>query len=82
MKKKLFLNTLMVAVVMFSGCKSDSTLSRDVKSSDDPLMRNEKKITEIIKKMTLEEKIEMLHGKHYFTSEDDQIGRASCRERV
>ena len=69
MKKNLFLGTLIVAVALFSGCKSDSTLSRDVKSSDDPLMRNEKKITEIIKKMTLEEKIEMLHGKHYFTSE-------------
>ena len=32
-------------------------------------MQNEKRISEIIGKMTLEEKIEMLHGKHYFTSE-------------
>ena len=50
------------------GCK-DATLSRDVKGYDDPLMQNEKKISAIISKMTLEEKIEMLHGKHYFTSE-------------
>ena len=50
------------------GCK-DATLSRDVKGYDDPLMQNEKKISGIISKMTLEEKIEMLHGKHYFTSE-------------
>ena len=32
-------------------------------------MQNEKRISEIIGNMTLEEKIEMLHGKHYFTSE-------------
>ena len=32
-------------------------------------MQNEKRISEIISKMTLEEKVEMLHGKHYFTSE-------------
>ena len=44
-------------------------MSRDVKGYDDPLMQNEKKITAIIKKMTLEEKVAMLHGKHMFTSE-------------
>ncbi len=52
-----------------TGCKGDVTLSRDVKGYDDPLMQNEKKITQIIKKMTLEEKVAMLHGKHMFTSE-------------
>lgn len=62
---------LMVALVAISvcGCKGDATLSRDVKGYDDPLMKNEKEITAIIKKMTLEEKVAMLHGKHMFTSE-------------
>lgn len=61
----------MVALVAISvcGCKGDATLSRDVKGYDDPLMKNEKEITAIIKKMTLEEKVAMLHGKHMFTSE-------------
>ena len=58
----------MMGLSLLCGCK-DPTLSRDVKSGVDPLMQNEERITEIIKKMTLEEKIEMLHGKHYFTSE-------------
>lgn len=62
---------MMVALVAISvcGCKGDATLSRDVKGYDDPLMKNEKEITAIIKKMTLEEKVAMLHGKHMFTSE-------------
>ena len=42
---------------------------RDVKTYEDPLMQNEKRISEIISKMTLEEKVAMLHGKHMFTSE-------------
>ena len=33
-----------------------------------PLLQNEAKITEIIKSMTLEEKVNMLHGKHMFSS--------------
>ena len=67
MRKNLLLVALLAAVVC--GCKGDATLSRDVKGYDDPLMQNEKQITAIIKKMTLEEKVEMLHGKHMFTSE-------------
>ncbi|MBR5159787.1 MAG: glycoside hydrolase family 3 C-terminal domain-containing protein [Bacteroidaceae bacterium] len=65
-------NLLIVAIFALAvcGCKGgDATLSRDVKGYDDPLMQNEKKITAIIKKMTLEEKVAMLHGKHMFTSE-------------
>ncbi len=65
-------NLLIVAILALAvcGCKGgDATLSRDVKGYDDPLMQNEKKITAIIKKMTLEEKVAMLHGKHMFTSE-------------
>jgi len=69
MRKNLFCAALLFVSVLTVGCKSDPTLSRDMKSYDDPLMQNEKKITAIIKNMTLEEKIEMLHGKHYFTSE-------------
>ena len=33
-----------------------------------PLLQHEAEITEIIKSMTLEEKVNMLHGKHMFTS--------------
>ena len=68
MKKVLL--TGLFAVVVLMGCKSDPTLSRDYRGPfDDRLMINEKKITSIIKKMTLEEKVAMLHGKHMFTSE-------------
>ena len=67
MRKNLLVVALFAVVVC--GCKGDPTLSRDVKGYDDPLMQNEKKITQIIKNMTLEEKVAMLHGKHMFTSE-------------
>jgi len=67
MKKNVLLIAL--AVGFICGCKGDPTLSRDVKGYDDPLLQNEKKITEIIGKMTLEEKVAMLHGKHMFTSQ-------------
>ena len=69
MKSNLFTAVLLVAGLSVCGCKGDATLSRDVKGYDDPLMQNEKKITQIINKMTLEEKVAMLHGKHMFTSE-------------
>ena len=69
MRKNLFLVALCAAGFVICGCKGDATLSRDVKNYEDPLMQNEKRISEIISKMTLEEKVEMLHGKHYFTSE-------------
>ena len=69
MKRKSLLTALLVTGVVLCSCKGDATLSRDKKSSDDPLMRNEKKISAIISKMTLEEKVNMLHGKHMFTSE-------------
>ena len=69
MKRNLLLTALIGAGVLICGCKSDPTLSRDKKSYDDPLLKNEKQISAIIGKMTLEEKIAMLHGKHYFTSE-------------
>ena len=69
MRINLFLAVLSVAGLSVCGCKGDMTLSRDVKKYDDPLLQNEKKITEIISKMSLEEKVNMLHGKHMFTSE-------------
>ncbi|MBR4810594.1 MAG: hypothetical protein IK039_02400, partial [Bacteroidaceae bacterium] len=65
MRKSLFFTALIGAGLLICACKGgDATLSRDVKGYDDPLMKNEKKITAIISKMTLEEKVEMLHGKH------------------
>ena len=69
MRKCLFLSVLLGAGLSLFSCKSDPTLPRDVKDYIDPLMQNEKKISEIISKMTLEEKVAMLHGKHMFTSE-------------
>lgn len=42
-----------------------------------PLLQNEAKITEIIKTMTLEEKVNMLHGKNMFSSAGiDRLGIA------
>ena len=69
MKKSLLMVALFAAGFAVCGCKGGSTLSRDVKNYDDPLMQNEKRISEIISKMTIEEKVAMLHGKHMFTSE-------------
>ena len=68
MRKLMLISNLLVAGVVILGCKNDPTLPRDRRASD-PLMQNEKRITEIISKMTLEEKVAMLHGKHMFTSE-------------
>ena len=69
MKKVLMFTVLLGAGLLVCSCKGDTTLSRDVKGYNDPLMQNEKKISGIISKMTLEEKVNMLHGKHMFTSE-------------
>jgi beta-glucosidase len=70
MRKSLFFTALIGAGFLICACKGgDATLSRDVKNYDDPLLQNEKKISGIISKMTLEEKVEMLHGKHMFTSQ-------------
>ena len=74
MKKDLLIVAL--CAVVLCGCKGDPTLSRDVKGYDDPLMQNEKKITAIIKNMTLEEKVAMLHGKHMFTHFFGEDGKA------
>ena len=59
---------LIVTSLFVAACNNDQTLPRD-RRTEDPLMRNEKRINEIISKMTLEEKVNMLHGKHMFTSE-------------
>nr|ADX05706.1 putative carbohydrate-active enzyme [uncultured organism] len=69
MKKLLTFTVLLGAGLIVFGCKGDPTLPRDVKNYDDPLMQHEKEISGIISKMTLEEKVAMLHGKHMFTSE-------------
>ena len=68
MKRNFLVITLVTIVFAVCGCKGDTTLSRDFRQYD-PLMQNEKRITEIISKMTLDEKVAMLHGKHMFTSE-------------
>jgi beta-glucosidase len=57
---------LIIAGVLITGC-SNATIARDRHESK--LMVNENRVNEIISKMTLEEKVAMLHGKHMFTSE-------------
>ena len=43
-------------------------LSVSAQQKNNPLLMNEARITEIIKSMTLEEKVNMLHGKNMFSS--------------
>src|SRR5574344_1756282 len=57
---------LLIAGVLITGC-NNATIARDRHESK--LMVNEERVSEIISKMTLEEKVAMLHGKHMFTSE-------------
>lgn len=54
------LRTIFLAALAF--CMSAAA------QQSNPLLRNEEKITEIIKGMTLEEKVNMLHGKNMFSS--------------
>ena len=60
MRKLILISNLLIAGVVFFGCKNDPTLSRD-RRTNDPLMQNEERITEIISKMTLEEVTERLN---------------------
>lgn len=52
----------MATVCLLSACTSGE------KQPESALMKNEARITEIIGQMTLEEKVNMLHGKHMFSS--------------
>lgn len=54
------IKTILLAALTFS-------LSAAAQQTN-PLLKNEAKITEIIKGMTLEEKVNMLHGKNMFSS--------------
>lgn len=63
MKTQLFYSALFAVALSFTGCADKSA-----KTSVNPLLANEDKITEIISGMTLEEKINMLHGKNMFSS--------------
>ncbi len=59
-----------VAAFAFAGCQNNSSvLPRDRMTTENRLLENEKKIDGIIAKMTLEEKVAMLHGKNMFTTE-------------
>lgn len=60
MKKTLIPALLALAL---TGCGAK------VEVKESALMKNEDRITEIMSKMTLEEKVAMLHGKHMFSSE-------------
>lgn len=68
MKFSVFSLPIMAAALLLAGCGTDvQTLSRDC--HDTKLDGNEERISEIIRGMSLEEKVSMLHGKHMFTSE-------------
>lgn len=57
----------LTSLLLMAGAVSCTTTpSEPVK--ENPLMAHESEITEIIAGMTLEEKVEMLHGKHMFSS--------------
>lgn len=59
--KKTFIPALLALALTGCGAK--------VEVKESALMKNEDRITEIMSKMTLEEKVAMLHGKHMFSSE-------------
>lgn len=59
--KKTFIPALLALILTGCGAK--------VEVKESALMKNEDRITEIMSKMTLEEKVAMLHGKHMFSSE-------------
>lgn len=53
-----------LGITLLTACAQKSNESVQVS----PLMQNEDKITDLISRMTLEEKVNMLHGKHMFSS--------------
>ena len=57
----------LTALLFIAGAVSCTEKSAD-QAKENPLMAHESEITEIIAGMTLEEKVEMLHGKHMFSS--------------
>lgn len=64
MKKLLF----GAATALSLGLVSCTGSSESGQALHNPLMDHEEQITQIIASMTLEEKVEMLHGKHMFSS--------------
>jgi len=60
MKRKLL--SAIIATLFLIGCAQNSTIHQSA------LLKFDSQIDSIIAKMTLEEKIDMLHGKHMFTS--------------
>lgn len=57
----------LTSLLLMAGAVSCTTTPNEP-VKENPLMAHESKITEIIAGMTLEEKVEMLHGKHMFSS--------------
>lgn len=66
--KKHMLSLLTTAALsaMVASCSTSSTETSN--APHNPLMDHEEEITQIIASMTLEEKVEMLHGKNMFSS--------------
>lgn len=54
-----------IGILMFFGCQVENEQKSEFRSS---LLQNDEQIDGIIDQMTLEEKVEMLHGKTMFTS--------------
>ena len=57
----------LTSLLLMAGAVSCTTTTNEP-AKENPLMAHESEITEIIAGMTLEEKVEMLHGKHMFSS--------------
>lgn len=57
-----------IASLSITGCSQDNVLPRDKRNVPSHLMKVDAKAGRILKRMTLEEKVEMLHAKYYFVS--------------
>ena len=69
-KRTEFALLAVFAAAAFAGCSDNqAVLSRDRRTEPDRLLSNEGRIDRIISRMTLEEKVAMLHGKNMFTTE-------------
>lgn len=57
-----------IASLSIISCSQDGVLPRDRRDVPSRLMKTDAKAGRILKRMTLEEKVEMLHAKYYFVS--------------
>lgn len=59
---------VVAAVIALKSCSKENVLPRDRRTQSSALVKYDAKAGRILKRMTLEEKVEMLHAKYYFVS--------------